>query len=83
MLVFVYVLYVWLLKKYTADHWGRLIVTSLLVGPAELRKREDEFRVFPTVYEPGTGYIVTHLSWPRANLKNVAEKVNTTLPHFP
>ena len=37
MLVFVYVLYVWLLKKYTADHWGRLIVTSLLVGPAELR----------------------------------------------
>ena len=45
MLVFVYVLYVWLLKKYTADHWGRLIVTSLLVGPAELRKREDEFRV--------------------------------------
>ena len=30
MLVFVYVLYVWLLKKYTADHWGRLIVTSLL-----------------------------------------------------
>ena len=45
MLVFVYVLYVWLLKKYTADHWGRLIVTSLLVGPAELRKSEDEFRV--------------------------------------
>ena len=37
MLVFVYVLYVWLLKKYTADHWGRLIVTSLLVAPAELR----------------------------------------------
>ena len=39
MLVFVYVLYVWLLKKYTADHWGRLIVTGLLVWPAELSER--------------------------------------------
>ena len=36
MLVFVYVLYVWLLRKYTADHWGRLIVTI---------EREDDFRV--------------------------------------
>ena len=37
---------------------------SEIVGPAELRKREDEsktggnwgaFRVFPTIWEPGTG----------------------------
>ena len=42
MLVFVYVLYVWLLKKYTADHWGRLIVTSLS-GPLNWERAKTNF----------------------------------------